>query len=61
MAAFLHSLNHGTRSLEIAYLLVQVAMLIALRREGAAYEKYLKLSPKGQYSGDVRSILKTLK
>ncbi len=26
-----------------------------------AYEKYLKLSPKGQYSGDVRSILKTLK
>jgi type IV secretory pathway TraG/TraD family ATPase VirD4 len=42
MAAFLHSLNHGTRSLEIAYLLVQIPMLIALRREGAAYEKYLK-------------------
>jgi CheY-like chemotaxis protein len=26
-----------------------------------AYEKYLKLAPKGQYAGDVRSILKTLK
>jgi CheY-like chemotaxis protein len=26
-----------------------------------AYEKYLKLAPKGQYSGDIRSILKTLK
>ena len=26
-----------------------------------AYEKYLKLAPKGQYAGDIRSILKTLK
>jgi hypothetical protein len=26
-----------------------------------AYEKYLKLSPKGQYANDIRSILKTLK
>ena len=26
-----------------------------------AYEKYLKLAPKGQYAGDIRAILKTLK
>jgi hypothetical protein len=44
MPAFLYSLTHGTRSLEIAYLLVQVPMLVALVRRGASYDKYL-LSP----------------
>ena len=42
MANFLHSLTQGTRGLTIAYLLVQIPMLLALRREGASYENYLK-------------------
>jgi type IV secretory pathway TraG/TraD family ATPase VirD4 len=42
MVAFLHSLTHGSRSLAIAYLLVQIPMLVALRREGAGYENFLK-------------------
>jgi hypothetical protein len=44
MSAFLHSLNHGTRSLEVAYLLIQIPMLIALVRRGASFGKFL-LSP----------------
>ena len=42
MSAFLHSLTHGTRGLTIAYLLVQIPMLVALRREGAQPENFLK-------------------
>src|SRR5271167_257507 len=42
MSAFLHSLTHGTRGLTIAYLLVQIPMLVALRREGAHHQNFLK-------------------
>jgi hypothetical protein len=42
MSAFMHYLTHGTRGLTIAYLLVQIPMLVALRRGGAHYEKFLK-------------------
>src|ERR1700733_11729296 len=44
MSAFMHYLTHGTRGLTIAYLLVQIPMLVALRRGGAHYEKFL-MSP----------------
>jgi len=42
MPSFLHSLTQGTRGLTIAYLLVQIPMLISLHREGASNEKYFK-------------------
>jgi type IV secretory pathway TraG/TraD family ATPase VirD4 len=42
MSALLHSLDSGTRSLAIAYLLVQIPMLVALRREGAGTESIFK-------------------
>jgi type IV secretory pathway TraG/TraD family ATPase VirD4 len=42
MSDFFHSFAHGTRSLELGYLLVQIPMLVALVRRGASYDKYLK-------------------
>jgi type IV secretory pathway TraG/TraD family ATPase VirD4 len=42
MTAFLHALTGGIRGLTIAYLLVQIPMLIALRREAASFENLLK-------------------
>src|ERR1700749_4777913 len=42
MSDFLHSFTQGTRSFELAYLLVQIPMWVALVRRGASYDKYLK-------------------
>jgi Type IV secretion-system coupling protein DNA-binding domain len=42
MSDLLHSFTHGTRSFELAYLLVQIPMWVALARRGASYDKYLK-------------------
>jgi hypothetical protein len=42
MSTLLYSLSHGTRGLVLAYLLVQIPMLLAFRREQADYASYFK-------------------